>query len=98
MNELIKTEKHEVHAWAVMADEKTIVSFLDTTIPDLVGVCNSYKAKGFFVVKLFGEVEIPEETVTITRSEAEKIAESLTINKSAKNIVLEMLGFKKGLV
>jgi len=98
---MINFETHEVHAWAIMTSETKIVCYIDPSVPDFDKVCNDYKSKGFHVVKLFGEIEMAEETVTLTRSEAINLIRGNFADGNKKetlNFTLKVLGFKRGLV
>lgn len=84
---------HEVHAWAIMTDKTRIVSYIDPSIPDFDKVCNAYKEKGFYVVKLFGEIEIAEETVTINKAEMKKVLHDYGYTIEQIKYFLKRVGF-----
>lgn len=88
---------HEVHAWAIMTNETRIVSYVDPSIPDFDKVCNAYKDKGFHVVKLFGEIEMAEETVTISLDELENAIKAFMPNVPTFLSIAKSLGFKRGI-
>lgn len=97
---MINTEKIEVHSWAIICPKTlTIQCYLSPTVPNYDKTCNEYKRKGFHVAKLYGEIEIAEETVTITRSNMESILGEATSSLKpnfCKHILKEM-GFERGL-
>jgi len=90
----MKLETHEVHSWAII-DPKTLViqCYLDPAVPNYVDTCNEYKRNGFLIAKLFGEVHVPEETLTFTRSEVVKVLEPDLIPPMI-DFILKQLGFK----
>lgn len=90
-------ETHEVHAWAIMTKETKIVCYVDPSIPNFDRICNEYKSKGFYVVKLFGELELAEETVTITLGELEESIKDFMPNVPTFISVAKSLGFERGL-
>jgi NADH:ubiquinone oxidoreductase subunit F (NADH-binding) len=94
---MINYETHEVHAWAIMTSEAKIVCYIDPSVPAFGKVCNDYKSKGFHVVKLFGEIEMAEETVTITRTELKEVLNDYAGGKFNFHRIAEKLGFKRGL-
>ena len=90
----MKTEKHEVHSWAIICPKTLVIQcYLDPAVPKYVETIKEYQKGGFIVSKLYGEVNIPEESLTFTRSEIVKVLEPDLIPVMI-DFIVRQLGFK----
>jgi hypothetical protein len=89
-------DKFEVHAWAVMTSEKKIVAFVSGFDSQAVAECNAYKEKGFYVVRLLGELSIPEEFISLKKSEIVNVLDG-HLNRDSVNSILKKLGYERGI-